>query len=297
MNDRFTSMQLFVRVARGGSFSAAARELGMTQPTASRTVAALERQVGAALLLRSTRAVSLTEAGIEYLARCEAILAAVDEADQAARGTEELSGRLRVAASLSFASRTLMPQLARFSDRHPKLRIELALDDARHDLVGHSIDVAVRIGALGNSNVVARRIGAVRRVLVASPAYLARSGVPRKPPDLARHTLIVGPPGQSPEAWSFRKGDQQEAVRVQGRFLIDSNEAATAAAVAGLGICSTGDREVQAELLAKTLQVVLPDWDGGSSDLHVILPTGRSAKASARAFADFVATVVVDVPP
>src|SRR5246127_4845205 len=121
MNDRFISLQVFVRVARTGSFSVAGREMGMTQPTASRIVAALEKRVGVALLTRSTRAVTLTEAGPAYLARCEMILAALDEADHAARGTGELRGTLRVATSPSFASRTVMPRLTRFADKHPKL--------------------------------------------------------------------------------------------------------------------------------------------------------------------------------
>src|SRR6201997_2904765 len=134
MNDRFFSLLLFVRVARTGSFSAAGRELGLSQPTASRIVAALERKVGAALLTRTTRAVTLTEAGADYLARAEVILTALDEADHAARGTGELRGILRVATSPTFASRTVMPRLIHFSDQHPKLRIEFSLDDARHDL-------------------------------------------------------------------------------------------------------------------------------------------------------------------
>src|ERR1700746_1883929 len=131
MNDRFTAMQLFVRVARSGSFSVAGREMGMTQPTASRIVAALEKQVGVALLTRSTRAVTLTEAGADYLSRGEMILAALYEGGQAPRGTGELRGTLRGATSPTFASRTVMPRLTPFADKHPKLRIEFALDDAR----------------------------------------------------------------------------------------------------------------------------------------------------------------------
>jgi DNA-binding transcriptional LysR family regulator len=180
MNDRFASMQLFVRVARSASFSAAAREMGVTQPTASRIVAALERQVGAALLTRSTRAVTLTEAGADYLARSEAILAALDEADHAARGGGELRGAVRVATSPSFAIRTIMPRLARFTELHPKLRLEFALDDARQDLISDSIDVAVRIGTLSDSAAVARKIGAVHRVLVAAPSRASGSSRPAR---------------------------------------------------------------------------------------------------------------------
>jgi DNA-binding transcriptional LysR family regulator len=288
MNDRFTSMQLFVRVARSGSFSAAAREMGMTQPTASRIVATLEKQVGAALLTRSTRAVTLTEAGADYLARSELILAALDEADHAARGTGELRGTLRVATSPTFASRTIMPHLAAFADQHPKLRIEFALDDARHDLIGESVDVAVRIGALSDSTVLARKVGTIRRVLVASPTYLAKAGIPVTPSDLTEHTLIVGPAGRSSEAWSFRKNGKSTSIRIQGRFIINATEAATAAAVAGLGICSTGERSILSELQSGAVVRILPDWEIGSSDINVILPAGRVAKASARAFADFI---------
>jgi DNA-binding transcriptional LysR family regulator len=295
MNDRFTSMRLFVRVARSGSFSVAAREMGMTQPTASRIVAALEKQIGVALLLRSTRAVTLTEAGADYLARCEAILAALDEADHAARGTGELRGTLRVAMSPVFASRTVMPRLAKFADQHPKLRIEFALDDARHDLIGDSVDVAVRIGTLDDSTAVARKIGAVYRVLVASASYLAAAGTPSVPSELAEHALIVGPAGRSSEAWSFQKGGKTTSVRVQGRFVINATEAAAAAAVAGLGIYSTGQRGVQAELQSGTLVRVLPDWEIGASDINVILPAGRAAKAAARAFTDFIAAEVREI--
>src|ERR1700754_4517831 len=265
MNDRFSSMQLFVRVARSGSFSTAAHEMGMTQPTASRIVAALEKQVGVALLLRSTRAVTLTEAGADYLARSEAILAALDEADHAARGTGELRGTLRVATSPVFASRTVMPRLAEFADQHPKLRIEFALDDARRDLIGESVDVAIRIGALTDSSVVARKIGTVHRILVAAPSYLSRAGTPLMPSDLTNHALIVGPAGRGPEGWSFRKGGKTTSVRVQGRFIINATEAAAAAAVAGLGIFSTGQRSVQTELQNGALVQILPDWEIGSS--------------------------------
>jgi DNA-binding transcriptional LysR family regulator len=292
MNDRFTAMQLFVRVARSGSFSVAGREMGMTQPTASRIVAALEKQVGVALLTRSTRAVTLTEAGADYLVRSEMILAALDEADHAARGTGELRGTLRVATSPTFASKTIMPRLAHFIDQHPKLRIEFTLDDARHDLIGDSVDLAVRIGSLSDSTAVARKIGTVHRVIVAAPVYLSRAGTPLTPADLTKHAIIVGPAGGSSEGWSFRRDGKTTSVRVQGRLVINATEAATAAAIAGLGIFSTGERSIQVELESGALVRVLPDWEIGSSDINVILPAGRAAKASARAFADFVAAQV-----
>src|SRR5246127_2574618 len=135
MNDRFESLQLFVRVARTGSFSVAGREMGMTQPTASRTVAALEKKVGIALLTRTTRAVTLTEAGADYLARVEPILAALDEADHAARGTGELRGVIRVSAASSFTVHAVIPRLPDFLKDHPKLRVELLMNDLRQALI------------------------------------------------------------------------------------------------------------------------------------------------------------------
>jgi DNA-binding transcriptional LysR family regulator len=188
-----------------------------------------------------------------------------------------------------------MPRLTRFTDKHPKLRIEFALDDERHDLIGESVDVAVRIGTLDDSTAVARKIGTIHRVLVAAPSYLTGTGTPLAPSDLAEHTIIIGPAGRSSDGWSFRKGSKRTSVRIQGRFVIDSTEAATSAAIAGLGIFSTGQRSVQAELEAGSLVRLLPDWEIGSSDIDVILPSGRAAKASARAFADFIAALVREI--
>jgi DNA-binding transcriptional LysR family regulator len=288
MNDRFFSLQLFARVARSGSFSVAGREMGVSQPTASRIVAALEKQIGVALLVRTTRAVTLTEAGSDYLSRIEPILTALEEADHAARGTGELRGLLRVAAASGFAIRGVLPRLARFTDRHPSLRIEFILSDDRQDLVGESVDVALRIGVLNDSTAVARKIGTVHRVVVAAPAYLARAGTPSVPGDLADHAIIVGPAGRVTEGWTFRRDGKASSVRVEGRFILNGMDAAAAAAIAGLGILSTGDLSVMSELETGRLVRVLPDWKMGSADINVVLPAGRAAKPSARAFSDFM---------
>ena len=248
MNDRFFSLELFARVAKSGSLSVAGRQMGVSQPTASRIVAALEKQVGVALLVRTTRAVTLTEAGSDYLSRIEPILTALDEADHAARGTGELRGLLRVAAPSGFTIRGVLPRLARFTDQHPNLRVEFILNDERQDLVGESVDVALRIGVLNDSTAVARKIGTVHRVVVAAPAYLASAGTPLVPSDLADHAIIVGPAGRAMEAWTFRRDGKSSSVRVEGRFILNGMEAAAAAAIAGLGILSTGDLSVMSEL-------------------------------------------------
>ncbi|MGV1764058.1 LysR family transcriptional regulator [Rhizobium rhizogenes] len=287
MNDRFLSLQLFARVARTGSFSIAGREMGVSQPTASRIVAALEKKVGVALLTRTTRGVALTEAGSDYLVRAEAILAALDEADHAARGTGELRGVLRVAMSTSTALRCVLPRLSRFTDLHPNLRIEFVLNDERQDLIGDGIDVALRVGSLPDSAATARKVGVVFRTLAASPVYLAKAGTPRVPSDLTNHSIIVGPASRGMEGWAFKKDGKATSVRVEGRFVLNGAEGATAAAVAGLGIVSNGAFGMMKELESGALVRVLPDWEMGTAEAHVILAAGRAAKPSARAFSDF----------
>jgi DNA-binding transcriptional LysR family regulator len=296
MNDRFLALQIFVRVARSGSFSAVARETGYSQPSVSRIVSELEMQVGVSLLTRTTRAVTLTEAGSEYLARAQSILTELEEADHAARGTGELRGVLRVAMSSSMAARTVIPRLTRFTAPHPALRVEFVLTDEWQDLVTEAIDIAVRIGPPADSTgAVARNIGAVRRVLVAAPAYLQTAGTPRKPNDLRSHSLIVGPAGRAPEAWTFHKDGSTTSVRVEGHLIIGGNEAVIAAAVVGLGIASAGQLGCRSELEHGTLVRLLPDWQMSSAHVHVILPAGRSSKPSARAFAQFMSTEFQDL--
>jgi DNA-binding transcriptional LysR family regulator len=295
MSDRLFALRLFVRVARTRSFSAAGRELGLSQPSASRLVAALEQEVGASLLTRTTRAVTLTEAGADYLARVESILGALDEADHVARGTGELRGALRVAASLPFALREIIPRLDAFLSRHPALRIELVLSDQRQDLVADSVDVAIRIGYLPGAAAVARKIGVSYRVLVASPAYLRKAGQPETPADLAAHALIVGPASLGAEAWVLWKDGKATSVRVVGRVTVTAIEAATAAAVAGLGIVSMGRVGCRAELESGALVRVLPDWEMGHADVKAILPAGRAAKPAARAFVEFLVADLRDI--
>jgi DNA-binding transcriptional LysR family regulator len=295
MSDRFFALRLFSRVARTGSFSAAGRELGLSQPSASRIVAVLEEEVGVALLTRTTRAVTLTEAGLDYLARIEPVLAALEEADHAARGTGELRGLLRVGASASFAAREVIPRLAGFTRLHPALRIEFVLSDQRQDLVSEAVDVALRIGVLNDSNAVARRIGVTHRILAASPAYLERAGTPKIPSDLSTHAVIVGPAGVGSEAWTFHKDGKATSVRVEGQIISNGGEGSTAAAVAGLGIVSTGHLSCRAEITSGSLARVLPDWAMASANVNAVLPAGRAAKPSARAFTDFLVKALRDL--
>lgn len=287
MNDSLSTLRLFVRIAHRGSFSVGARELNVPQPTASRTIAALERELGTALLVRTTRAVSLTDAGADFLARIEPILAALEEAEHAVRGTGELRGVLRVGLSSSFALREVVPRLPAFLARHPALRVDLLADDSRQNLVGEGVDVALRFGALTGASATARRISTWPRILAASPAYLAREGAPNAPEELARHAMIIGPAAQG-GAWSFRKDGRETSVRVRGRVTVTLNEVATAAAVAGLGVASMTLGACRKELGDGSLIRLLPEWDMGTIELSAVFAAGRAAKSSARAFSKFL---------
>src|SRR5215467_14474216 len=192
MTDRFQALRLFARVAHTGSFSAAGRELGLSQPSASRIVAELEKELGAALVIRTTRAVKLTETGSDYLARIEPILALLDEADHAARGGGELRGLLRIGMSSSFSVREVIPRLPAFLAQHPHLRVGLKVSDVRQDLVTEGLDLVFRLGALADSTTIARKLGQGPRLVAASPAYLRAAPVLQSPSDLAAHRVILG---------------------------------------------------------------------------------------------------------
>ena len=284
MADRMSSLRVFIRVARSGSFSRAARELGISQPSASRTVAVLEKEIGATLFTRSTRALSMTEAGADYLTRAEAALAALDEADHAVRGTGELRGVLRIASSSSFTEHMVIPRLAEFLARNPKLRVVLLVNDQRQALITEGVDVAFRFGSLGDSTATARRLGSIERMLVASPAYLRRAGRPKVPAELNSHAIIAGPTGT--DDWTIEREGQRVSLRLESRLVVSANEGAVAAAVAGLGIANTGSIASRREIANGALVRVMPEWQMGSVDVHAVFPAGRAAKVAARALAD-----------
>src|SRR5277367_647125 len=292
MTDRLLALRTFVRAAHSGSFSRAARELGLSQPSVSRILAGLEKEVGATLLVRTTRAVTLTDVGADYLSRTEPLLAALEEADHAARGTGELRGALRIALSSSFGVREVIPRLPGFLERHPALHVDLGVNDARQDLLADGVDVALRLGSLPDSSATARKLAEAPRLVIASPGYLDRRGRPRDPADLAAHSVIVGPGGGGPDAWAFAKDGRHTSVRVEGRLTTAANEGATAAAVAGLGITMTSLWGCRAELARGDLVRVLADWEMEPIEVHAIFPTGRAASPAARAFVDYLAPLL-----
>ncbi len=287
MIDDLAALRLFVRVARLGSFSRAGGERGLSQPSVSRIIAGLEARLGTALFTRSTRALALTDAGRDYLASVAPLVEAIDAAGQALSGDGELRGRLRVALPTSFGSREVVPLLPGFAARHPALAIELAMSDARIDLVAEGIDIALRLGALDDSTALARRLMTAPRLLVAAPAYLAAADTPRSPADLAGHQLIAGP-GAVPTGWAFRRDGRVISVRAEARISIASNDGAVAAAVAGLGIARTSVFGCRRELAEGQLLPLLEDWPLDEVPLHAVFPAGRAASPAARAFADWL---------
>jgi DNA-binding transcriptional LysR family regulator len=292
MSDRLLALQLFVRVAHTASFSRAGREFGMSQPSASRIIADLERRIGVALFTRTTRAVKLTETGADYLSEIEPLLASLDAAEHAARGTGELRGVLRVALSSSLSVREVIPRLPVFMRRHPNLRIDLLVNDAHQELVTAGVDVALRLGKLSDSTATARRLGVMPRLLVASPKYLRETSEPKAPRDLLKHSLIVGPGGNRSSNWVFHRKGRRSAVRIEPRLACSTNEGTVAAAIAGLGIAATATWGCRAELERGSLVSVLNGWTMGTMELSAVFPAGRAAKPAARAFVEYLAAAL-----
>lgn len=287
--DRLAAMQTFVTVIETGSFSAAARQLRVGQPAISKMVAQLEERLGTSLLLRSSRSFSATEAGRIFYERAKLAIAGADEADLAARGAGAgLVGRLRVSAAVTFARLKIVPKLGRFLALHPKLEIELILDDRNVDLVGEGIDVALRMGVLTDSALTARKIARIRLRVVGTPAYFARAGAPLKPRDLERHEAIVYTQRGGGAAWTFAKDGVEESVALNGRIRSTAAEAVREAVLAGLGLAVASDVMLGIELKSGAVREVLADWRLPSIDIWAIFPTGRRASAKARAFAAFV---------
>lgn len=285
--DRLQAMTTFVRVVETGSFSGAARQLGVGQPAVSKTIAQLEERLQVRLLVRSTHALAPTDSGLRFYERARHALQEVDEAELEARGAGAgLSGRLRVCAATTFARLTIVPRLPVFLARHPSLDIDVILDDRVIDLVSEGIDIALRLGTLADSTAVARKIARGTRSVVATPAYLARAGMPKLPADLIHHHAVVY--SQLGDSWTFRRGDTDVSVAVRGRLRVSAAEGIRAAVLADMGLAVASDWMFGPELESGAVLRVLPDWTLPPIDLWAVFPTGRLASAKARAFAEFV---------
>jgi DNA-binding transcriptional LysR family regulator len=288
MNDRLQQLALFVRTVESGSFSKAAREFGLSQPSVSRAVAALERRLGVKLLVRTTRQISATDAGEALLGRARDALLAIDDAESAARGADRLSGVLRVALPPEYGVRRIVPLLTAFFVRHPELKIDLMMSDRYENLIAEGADLALRIGELPDSSFVARKLESARRLFIASPSYLARRSPPKSLGDLARHDVVSGPADAGDETWVARRNGRIERQLVSPRVRSRSATGVVACAVAGLGV-ATASIWMCAEALASGDAVeVLSDYALDPVQAYVVFPAGRRPSQRARAFSDYL---------
>ena len=288
MNDRLQQLALFVRTIESGSFSRAAREFGLSQPSVSRAIAALERRLGIKLLVRTTRQISATDAGEALLGRARDALLAIDEAENAARGADRLSGVLRIALPPEYGVRRIVPLLTAFFARHPELKIDLMMSDRYENLIAEGADVALRIGELPDSSFVARKLESARRLFIASPSYLARRGTPTSLGDLARHDVVSGPADTGDETWVARRNGRIERQLVSPRVRSRSATGVVACTVAELGV-ATGSTWMCADALASGAVVeILTDYALDPVQAYLVFPAGRRPSQRARAFSDYL---------
>jgi DNA-binding transcriptional LysR family regulator len=298
--DRIGDLSLFLRVLDLGSISAAARSLDLSVAVASQRLKRLERELGVRLLHRTTRQLHATPEGAALAEQGRALVEDLEALTGGLRqSATEVSGTLRVTIPASFGQQYISPLLPEFLALHPRVKLSVNLNDQILDLVGSGFDLGLRVGALGDSGLVARQLATNRRVLCASPDYLRRHGTPRTPADLATHDclLLVGSQGRQ-DIWRFtdRKG-REIAQRVEGRFESNQGELLRDAVVAGLGIALHSVWHVHEQLRDGRLQVLLPDYPIAATGIHAVMPQRRLVPPRVRAFVDFLAERLGEHPP
>jgi len=288
--DLISVMRSFVRVYETRSFSAAAKDLTLSQPSVSKAVAQLEQTLGVQLFLRSTRGLAPTDAGQKFYEHSSRTLAEADLALRVVKGDDApLTGKLRVSGTITFMRQHIIPKLPAFMERHPHLSLDLRLDDGNIGLVEDGVEVALRMGKLANSNLVARKIGQCRRIVIATPNYLKKHGTPKHPSDLTGHAAIVLSRGEGGDHVVFSKGDASAEVALQPRLRVSALEGLRAAVLAGVGVAVASEWIIQDELDNGQVMEVLKDWRMQPLDLWVVLTSGaRQASPKARAFIAFV---------
>lgn len=289
-------LRVFVRLAERGSFSAVGRDFEITQSAVSKSVTALERDLGARLVNRTTRCVSLTEAGTRYHERCRQILADLEEADAAVTNSSiGISGSLKIAAPVPFGLVFVAPRVARFQARHPALEMDLDLSDRPLNLVEEKIDIAIRLGHLASPGLVARKLGDSPFVAVASPGYLALRGIPRTPKDLSIHDCLMYTSQSNPSAWGF-EGSPNDSVSVSGNFRSNNLLALKDAAIAGIGVARLPLWMADAEIKAGSLRLVLEDHPLPAFGIHAVFPSARRIPERVKLFVDFIQEELMSVP-
>lgn len=294
--DRLSAMEMLVRVVETGSFSAASRQLKVGQPSVSKAIAQLEDHLGVRLLLRSTKGLTPTEAGQLFYERAKRTIAEADEAEFAARGAGAgLTGRLRVSMTITFARLHVIPRLEAFLEQHPGIEIDLVMDDSNVHLVEEGIDLAIRMGSLADSTFTGRKIGQSRRVVLATPDYLARHGRPETPSELAEHQVFIIANRGDPPMCRFRRKGDEIAISVGGRVRVNTGEGVRSAILAGLGLGVGSEWLFSPEMRSGELIEVIDDWELAPMDIWSVFATGRKVGAKARAFSDFVEQVLREI--
>ena len=292
--DQLHLMTVFIAVAEEQGFAPAARRLNMSPPAVTRAIAALEDTLGIKLLTRTTRYVRITEAGARYLEDTRRILAAVEQANEAAIGiNSEPKGHLTVTAPVLFGQKYVMPGVVEYLNTYPETQVDAVFLDRVVNLLEEGFDVGIRIGQLPDSTQHAKTVGEVRLVLVASPEYLARYGIPQTPDALKQHTLIASSAGNMTHDWQFSeqkdKQKSKQTIRIQPRLTVTSNQAALDAAISGLGIARLISYQVADELKDARLETILSDYQLPAMPVHIIHREGRMASSKVRCFIDLMA--------
>ncbi len=288
--NRIEDFQAFAAIVDHGSLTAAARQLGRSLQSVSRSLAAVERDVGVELIHRTTRRTSPTDAGLAFHRRLTAALAEIDAAKlETSNRRAEATGLLRISGSSAFAPLYIVPALPAFLAAHPKVEVELDLSDGYVDLVGEGYDLAIRIGELPDSNLKRRRLANSRRVVFSAPSYFARHDKPRRPEDLARHECIVRTAARDGNAWPFNVDGRVKTVKVAGRFRTSGALAANEAAVRGLGIANAPLWQVRSLVDRGNVELVLTRFEPPPIPIHAVWPTTRVLPARTQLFIEFLA--------
>ncbi|WP_248795670.1 LysR family transcriptional regulator [Pseudomonas sp. MWU13-2105] len=291
--DRIDCMRAFVATVGANGFAAAARAMDVPRSKVSKQIQALEEAIGVQLLQRTTRSLHLTEAGAEYYEAARELLAALDETEQRARdGVGELRGVLRVNAPMSFGLRRLGPLIPLFHQQHPNVELQLVLSDQQVDPVRGGFDVTIRIASLPDSSLVARLLAPAPRVMVASPAYLARAGTPRTPKELTAHQCLNYGYLQSGVSLQLSNGKETQRVNVTGPLHANNGDLLAQAAQAGMGIALLPDFIVEDALAAGTLVPVLCEWQAPAISINAVYPSSRRVPQKTRAFIDFLVSAL-----
>jgi DNA-binding transcriptional LysR family regulator len=289
--DRLRLTEIFIAVAEEQSFARGARRLGISPPAATRAIVQLEERLSSRLLMRTTRYVRTTEAGQRFLDDARRVVAALDEAEEAVTGeSAEPRGHLSVTAPVLFGRMHVAPGVVEFLKKFPAVTVSTLFLDRVVNLLEEDIDVGVRIGELPDSSLHAVRVGQVRRVLCASPAYLRARGHPQLPQELVEHELIVSSAVTAPDEWKFSKQGKPIRVRATPRLTVNNNDVAIEAALAGLGITRLLSYQVAQMLRKRQLVALLDDFDPDRLPVHVIYREGRYKSGKLRAFIDLMVT-------